>query len=112
MEVAVASRIQTDQDPHNNNNNGSYSLSASAVLRKIEFHPARKPFHGFSNGRSDFKIETLNPSSGNKRPFSSPSLKKPDASDLFEHGLDPELSFSINFRKIVSFHFDFVHLIN
>ncbi|KFK40800.1 hypothetical protein AALP_AA2G042900 [Arabis alpina] len=99
MEV-VTSRIQTDQDPHNNNN-GSYTVSASAVLRKIEFHPARKPFYGFSKGGgSGFKIETLNPSSGNKRPFSSPSLKKPEASDLLEHGLDPELSFSITFRKI------------
>ncbi|CAN8248417.1 unnamed protein product [Cochlearia groenlandica] len=89
--------IQTIQtDPNNPERNGS-SSSASAVFRKIEFHPSRKPFNGISNGGSDFKMDALNPSSGNKRGFSSASsVKKHDASD----SLDPELSFRITFRKI------------
>ncbi|CAE6246580.1 unnamed protein product [Arabidopsis arenosa] len=105
MEVATSSTelgIQTDRDP-SSNNNGSYAVAsstASAVFRKIEFHPARKPFNGFSDGRSDFKIETLNPCSGNNRVLSAPSVKKPDGSDLVEHGFDPELTFRITFRKI------------
>lgn len=106
-------RIQTDRDPPNNGSCAVSSSSASAVFRKIEFHPARKTFNGFSNrGGSDFKMETLNPSSGNERALSAPSGKKPDGSDLLEHGLDPELTFSITFRKIVSVQsslsFDFV----
>ncbi|CAN6812506.1 unnamed protein product [Brassica oleracea] len=79
------------------------SSSASAVFRKIEFHPARKPFNGFSNGKSDFKIETLNPSSSsaNKQAFFfSPSFKKRDGSDLLENGLDRELTFNRTIRKI------------
>ncbi|KAL1217538.1 Ubiquitin carboxyl-terminal hydrolase 23 [Cardamine amara subsp. amara] len=104
MEVATSSadfRIQTDRDPPNSN--GSYAVAsstASAVLRKIEFQPAKKPFNGFSNGGSDFKIETLNPSSGNKRVLSAPSVKKSDSSDVVERGFDPELTFSITFRRI------------
>ncbi|CAH2069578.1 unnamed protein product [Thlaspi arvense] len=100
--AAVASsaetRIQTDQDPPSNGSSALSSSSASAVFRKIDFHPARKPLIGFSN--SNYKVETLNPSSANKRPFSSLSVKKPDGSDLLEHGLDPELTFTITFRKI------------
>ncbi|BAB08869.1 unnamed protein product [Arabidopsis thaliana] len=105
MEVATSSTeitIQTDRDP-SSNNNGSCAVAsstASAVFRKIEFHPARKPFNGFSNGRSDFKIETLNPCSSNQRLLSAPSAKKPDSSDLLEHGFEPDLTFSITFRKI------------
>ncbi|KAJ0246027.1 Ubiquitin carboxyl-terminal hydrolase 23 [Hirschfeldia incana] len=88
--------IQTDRDPPSN---GS---SASAVSRKIEFHPARKPFSGFSNKKgSDFKMETLNSSSANKRAFSSsPSGKRSDGSDPLENGLDRELTFSRTIRKI------------
>ncbi|KAJ0261490.1 Ubiquitin carboxyl-terminal hydrolase 23 [Hirschfeldia incana] len=76
------------------------SSSASAVFRKIEFHPARKPWNGFSNkSGSDFKLETLNPSfSANKQALSSPSLKK--GSDSSEHGLDRELTFNKTIRKI------------
>lgn len=106
MDVATSSsefRIQTDRDPSNNNGSCAVaSTTASAVFRKIEFHPARKPFNGFSNGGSDFKIETLNPCSGNKRVIPAQPVKKPEGSDLLEHGLDPELTFSITFRKIVS----------
>ncbi|ESQ42596.1 hypothetical protein EUTSA_v10012558mg [Eutrema salsugineum] len=103
MEAVASSsefRIQTDRDPPNNGSFGVASSSASAVFRKIDFRPAREPFNGFSSGRSDFKMETLNPSSDNKRALSAPSVKKPDGSDLSEHGLDPELTFSITFRKI------------
>ncbi|CAH8386430.1 unnamed protein product [Eruca vesicaria subsp. sativa] len=79
------------------------SSSASVVPRKIEFHLARKPFNGFSssNGRSDFKIETLNPTpSANKQVFSLASFKKRDGSDSLEHGLDRELTFNRTIRKI------------
>ena len=81
------------------------SCAVSSVFRKIEFHPARKPFNGFSNGKSDFKIETLNPSSSSASKqafFSSPSFKKRDGSDLLENGLDRELTFNRTIRKIVS----------
>uniref|UniRef100_A0A1J3IK99 Ubiquitin carboxyl-terminal hydrolase n=1 Tax=Noccaea caerulescens TaxID=107243 RepID=A0A1J3IK99_NOCCA len=103
MEAVTSStefRIQTDQDPPSNGSFALSSSSASAVFRKIEFHPARKPFNGISNRGSDFKIETLNPSSANNRAFSATSAKKPDGSDLAEHGLDPELTFTITFRRI------------
>lgn len=90
--------IQTDQD-------GSRAVSSSsAVFRKIELHPARrKPFTGFSNRGSDFKMETLNPcsSNNNNRAFSSsPSVKKVDGPDSWE--LDRELTFTKTIRKIVS----------
>ncbi|CAF1892453.1 hypothetical protein Bca4012_048664 [Brassica carinata] len=45
-------------------------------------------------------METLNPSSANKRAFSSPSSKRSDGSDPLEHGLDRELTFSRTIRKI------------
>ncbi|KAG2333289.1 hypothetical protein Bca52824_004469 [Brassica carinata] len=83
----------------NGSNAAVSSSSASAVFRKIEFHLARKPFNGFSNGGSDFKMETLNPTSpANKQTFSSPSVKK--GSDSSEHGLDRELTFSKTILKI------------
>ncbi|XP_010536980.1 PREDICTED: ubiquitin carboxyl-terminal hydrolase 23 [Tarenaya hassleriana] len=97
----VEFRIQRDQDPPNGScAAASSSSSTSAVFRKIEFHPARKPFNGFSNGGSDFKIETLNPASANKRPAAVTPLKRPDASEFFEIGLDPELRIGITVRKI------------
>lgn len=81
--------------------------SFSTFQRRIEFHPARKPFTGFSNSsdESDFKLETLNPSSSDPvKPKSGQdsSGKKADASDFWENGLDPELSFGMTFRRIVS----------
>ncbi|PIA32012.1 hypothetical protein AQUCO_04700115v1 [Aquilegia coerulea] len=33
--------------------------------KRIEFHPARKPYLGFSNNNPDFHLETLNPTSQN-----------------------------------------------
>ncbi|XP_027329426.1 ubiquitin carboxyl-terminal hydrolase 23 isoform X2 [Abrus precatorius] len=77
--------------------------SPSNVLfrRRIEFHPVKKPFKGFSN---DFHIETLNPSSSEPGPSGSGAspagTKKHDASEFSEFGLDPELSFGITFRRI------------
>lgn len=87
------------------------SSSSSLFQRRIEFHPARKPFKGFSNGGGDFRIETLNPSSSDStRPGFSPGQsgkggKKVDGSEILENGLDPELSFGITFRRIVSLFF-------
>ena len=78
--------------------------SASAITalpRKIVFIPVKKPFKGFSH---DFHIETLNPSSSSSsEPGTSGSTpKKHDASEFSEFGLDPELTFGITFRRIVS----------
>ncbi|KAI8017692.1 Ubiquitin carboxyl-terminal hydrolase 23 [Camellia lanceoleosa] len=33
----------------------------SLFSRKVDFHPAKKPFSGFSNGSGGFRLETLNP---------------------------------------------------
>ncbi|KAM7472776.1 hypothetical protein LguiA_010959 [Lonicera macranthoides] len=79
------------------------SMDGSLFCRRIEFHLARKPFTGFSNGGVGFRLETLNPSSRTQKPGSNqlngplPLVgKKPE-----ENGLDPELSFGIAFRRIV-----------
>lgn len=81
---------------------GSFTMS---LQRRIEFHPARKPFSGFTNGGGDggdFKLETLNPSSNSDhtKPGSGPQAKKVDGSELWDNGLDPELSFGTTFRRI------------
>lgn len=84
------------------------STGSSLFQRRIEFHPARKPFRGFSNGDSDFRLETLNPRSSDPRRHGSNQGqsplggKKADGSEIMESGLDPELSFGITFRRIVS----------
>lgn len=84
---------------------GSFTMS---LQRRIEFHPARKPFSGFSNGGGDggdFKLETLNPSSNSdhtKAGSGHQVAKKVDCSELWDNGLDPELSFGTTFRRIVS----------
>lgn len=79
------------------------SMDGSLFCRRIEFHLARKPFTGFSNGGVGFRLETLNPSSRTQKPGSNqvngplPLVgKKPE-----ENGMDPELSFGIAFRRIV-----------
>ncbi|XP_038698164.1 ubiquitin carboxyl-terminal hydrolase 23 isoform X2 [Tripterygium wilfordii] len=79
----------------------------SLFNRKIEFHPARKPFNGFSNGGVDFQIEILNPSSsdpqktGSSSGQSTPKGKKMDGLESLENGLDPELiSLRITSRRI------------
>lgn len=92
-------RIQTTGDESSDVGNGS-----SLVLRKIDFHLARKQFTGFSKANSgDLRIETLTPDAGRKRlPGLDPGKKKVDGSDFVENGLDPELNFGITFRRIVS----------
>lgn len=85
------------------------SSNGSALFqRRIEFHPVRKPFKGFGKGGGDFKLETLNPSTsdsrrqGSNKGQSALGGKKTDGSENFDTGLDPELSFGITFRRIVS----------
>lgn len=97
--ASLGSDIQSDHP--SSSTNGSTSL----FQRKIEFHPARKPFKGFSNGAAaDFRLETLNPSSGSdqRRSGSSQQGKKVDGSEFLETGLDLEFSFGMTVRKIVS----------
>ncbi|XP_034678541.1 ubiquitin carboxyl-terminal hydrolase 23-like isoform X2 [Vitis riparia] len=95
----------------NTQENGPYSASpdpsstGSFFHRRIEFHLARKPFSGFTNGGGGFRLETLNPTTDPKRPGHStgPAAsngKKQDGSDHVENGLDPELSIGITFRRI------------
>ncbi|CAH2040981.1 unnamed protein product [Thlaspi arvense] len=81
-------------------------LEGSLFSRKIEFHLARKPFSGFSNGGAGFRLETLNPSSSDSRAAdgcgqSAPPGKKQDGPDFLDVGLDPELSFPITFKRII-----------
>lgn len=90
----------------------SASTSGGSLFhRRIEFHLAKKPFTGFSNGGGDFRLETLNPTtSDTQRPSASnqgggPSAsagKRPDGSDFSDVALDPELCFGITFGRIVS----------
>lgn len=79
-------------------------LADSAFLnRRIEFHQAKKPFGGFGNNSSNgFKLVTLNPTS---EPHAGSGLNKKieKSSEFHENGLDPELTFEISFRRIVSF---------
>lgn len=84
--------------------------SFSSFQRRIEFHPARKPFSGIGSscGGGDFKLETLNPGvsdpmrNGSGSGHGHQQIKKVDGSELWDSGLDPELSFDITFRRIVS----------
>ena len=86
------------------------SSTGSLFHRRIEFHLARKPSSGFTNGGGSFLLETLNPTTDLKLSKHSTgqaasSGKKQDGSDHVENGLDLELSIGITFRKIVSFFF-------
>ncbi|KAL8527213.1 hypothetical protein ACS0TY_005188 [Phlomoides rotata] len=77
-------------------------LSDSALFnRRIEFHPAKKPFSGFGNNNNSngFKLVTLNPTS---EPHVASGLNKKNekSSEYYENGLDPELTFEISFRRI------------
>ncbi|XP_043701168.1 ubiquitin carboxyl-terminal hydrolase 23 [Telopea speciosissima] len=84
----------------------SSSSNGTLFQRRIEFHPARKPFTGFSNGSEDFRIETLNPSSDSQRSASQKAValasvgKKSEGGDFFEIGLDPELISGTTLRRI------------
>nr|XP_043623253.1 ubiquitin carboxyl-terminal hydrolase 23 [Erigeron canadensis] len=95
----------------NSENPAQESLDKSP-FRRIQFHPARKPFNGFNKGGADdgFQLETLNPTkpgsknvSGNEKTGGSDCVgisgKKRDAFEM-ENGVDPELSFGITFRRI------------
>ncbi|KAA8522873.1 hypothetical protein F0562_009296 [Nyssa sinensis] len=82
-------------------------LNGSLFHRRIDFHLAKKPFTGFSNGGGDFRLETLNPSSEPQRHGSNqgsgpaaPAGKKPDRSEFLDNGLDPELSSGITLWRI------------
>ncbi|RVW97583.1 Ubiquitin carboxyl-terminal hydrolase 23 [Vitis vinifera] len=82
------------------------SSTRSLFHRRIEFHLARKPFSGFTNGDGGFRLETLNPTTNAKRPGhrtgpAASSGKKQDGSDHVENGLDPELGIGITFRRII-----------
>ncbi|XP_054806372.1 ubiquitin carboxyl-terminal hydrolase 23 [Prosopis cineraria] len=93
IDTETKNPLDSSSDP----SNGSVLFS-----RRIEFLPAKKPFKGFSDGGSDFKLETLNPvtSSEARRPGSGPGGKKHDGSEFCDYGLDPELSFGITVRRI------------
>ena len=85
----------------------------SVITRRIDFQLAKKPFVGFSNGDGGFCLETLNPSSsdphkpggnmGNTQSCRTGAGKRADGSEFLDAGLDPEISFGIAFRRIVSF---------
>ena len=87
----------------------SSGSSSSLFQWKIEFHPTRKPFKGFSNGgvATDFRLETLNPGGGDfdQRQLGLGQLgsqgKRGDGSEFSKNGLDPELSLGITVWKIV-----------
>ncbi|RZS21071.1 hypothetical protein BHM03_00053657 [Ensete ventricosum] len=86
---------------------GSFSQVEALFQRRIEFHRARKPYSSFSSPDGDFRLETLNPSSGPDRSGVSAAAAAAASSRsgegrFYEHGLDPELSFRITFRRIVS----------
>ncbi|KAJ9141194.1 hypothetical protein P3X46_031762 [Hevea brasiliensis] len=109
MENIVISSTELSMEPREDGvsdvANGSSVVTCSLLRRRIEFHPARKSFTGLRNSSAggDFRIETLNPDPGRKRPSGLNPYqtgKKVDGSDFVENGLDPELSFGISFRKI------------
>jgi ubiquitin carboxyl-terminal hydrolase 36/42 len=108
MTGSLVASLGSDTQPggHSDHLDPLSNGSSTALYRRIEFHPARKAFKGFSNGGGDFRLETLNPgsSSEQRRSGSSPGLtvKKVDGSEFLENGLDPELSFGITVRRIVS----------
>lgn len=114
----IDDNVIVTQKPINRENPGGESTESLAPpdkspFRRIEFHLARKPFAGFTNGGGDgsFRLETLNPATtssknthGNQQSVGLDAVggssgKKRDASEL-ENGLDPELSFGITFRRI------------
>ncbi|XP_052182631.1 LOW QUALITY PROTEIN: ubiquitin carboxyl-terminal hydrolase 23 [Diospyros lotus] len=82
------------------------ALVETLFHRRIDFLPARKPFTGFSNGGGGFRLETLNPQGGDSQRGSNQGSgsisagKKADGSEFLDAGLDPELSFSISFKRI------------
>ncbi|XWS26262.1 hypothetical protein CRYUN_Cryun26dG0016400 [Craigia yunnanensis] len=114
MEVTVISSselsIEAAMEECSDLGNGLVASASPSVYlskKKIEFHPARKPFNGFKScGGGDFRIETLNPGPDPKRVnrVGSGQLgvtgRKVDGMDMWENGLDPVLSLRTTFRKI------------
>ncbi|XP_027154171.1 ubiquitin carboxyl-terminal hydrolase 23-like [Coffea eugenioides] len=100
------------KDPEKEPVTTSDASNSNAALfhRRIEFHLAKKPFNGFNDGGNSgngFKLVTLNPYNSNASLKSEPhkawsgSGKPPSESSSENHsGLDPELSFTITFRRI------------
>lgn len=85
--------------------------------RRVEFHLAPKPFSGFSEGgNSGFKLVTLNPNSNSgsksepQKAWSGSGKASEHSSEHNSNGLDPELSFTITFRRIVRISLDTLHL--
>ncbi|KAK8947302.1 Ubiquitin carboxyl-terminal hydrolase 23 [Platanthera zijinensis] len=80
--------------------------------RRIEFHLARRPCTAVPLSSGDFRLETLNPGSSEKRWEASGSAvgsseaesaaheKRSAGGEFHDRGLDPELSFRIGFQKI------------
>lgn len=91
-------------------------VSGAFLQRRIEFHPARKAISTVGSSFGDVKIEKLNPNvSGSSQTMTGKdkllvtnagSLVNAIRSDVVEHRehlTDPEISFRITFRRIVSF---------
>ena len=109
------------KDPEKEPVTTSDASNSNAALfhRRIEFHLAKKPFNGFNDGGNSgngFKLVTLNPYNSNASLKSEPhkawsgSGKPPSESSSENHsGLDPELSFTITFRRIVRFFICFLN---
>ena len=105
--------VRSVEDPEKESVTTSDASNSNAALfhRRIEFHLARKSFNGFSDGGNSgngFKLVTLNPRNSNASLKSESHKtwsgygKAPSESSLENHsGLDPELSFTITFRRIV-----------
>lgn len=80
--------------------------------RRIEFHPARRPYTGVPLSSGEFRLEILNPRSvdegrvasvsGVERSTAETSAqgKISTGGEFHEHGLDPELGFRISFQRI------------
>ncbi|PPR85913.1 hypothetical protein GOBAR_AA34773 [Gossypium barbadense] len=93
--------IKAEMEERSDLGNGSLdsaSISFDFSKKKIEFHPARKPFNAFKScDDGDFRIETLNTGSDTKRvngvgsDLLSAKGRKADGTDMWETGLDPIL---------------------
>lgn len=103
-------RIEAAKEERSEIGNGSMASASHSVdltKRRVEFHPARKPFNGFKScSGGNFRIETLNPGPDpNQVKGLDVKGRKVEGTDMRDNGLDPVLSLRITFRKIVSFFF-------
>ncbi|EPS63323.1 hypothetical protein M569_11463 [Genlisea aurea] len=72
--------------------------SDTLFQRRIEFQLARRPFTGFESYRNDgCKLITLNPNAETHKNSNSS-----DKAKCLETAVDPDLTFEITFRRIVS----------